>query len=84
MNIQQLIFSLSRISVVLVIIQLLGGCTAGMFSLEGGIAKFSIPFDFPQPEKQRIQERKMLEEMQRLQEEEGIELYDAGGLDRSS
>ena len=56
-----------RFSVLLISILLLSGCAPGRFSMHEGSAKFSIPFDFPSPQKQSLQEKKMLEEMERLQ-----------------
>ena len=59
---------------------LLSGCASGRFSLNDGWAKFSIPFDFPNPQKQELREKKMLEEMQRLKRETAKQA-EASGMD---
>jgi len=51
----------------ILILFLLSGCASSQLSVNGGTAKFSIPFDFPNMEKQVLRERKMLEEMEKLE-----------------
>lgn len=53
----------------ILILCLLSGCASGRLSLDEGWASFSIPFDFPKPEKQELRGKKMLEEMERLKAE---------------
>ena len=50
----------------ILILFLLNGCASGKFSVYEGIAKFSIPFDFPDMERQELRRKKMLEEMEKL------------------
>lgn len=55
--------------VLIPILFLLSGCASGMFSVKDGNAKLSIPFDFPKPQKQENQEKKIPEETEELKEE---------------
>ena len=46
------------------ILFLLNGCAPGSFSVDDGIAKFSIPFDIPGSQKQEPRETKILQELE--------------------
>ena len=45
---------------------LIAGCSSAKLT-EGGKIKFSVPFDFPKSSEQELREKKILEEMQRLE-----------------
>lgn len=60
----------------ILILFLITDCSSAKLT-EGGKIRFSIPFDFPQPQKQELREKKTLEKMERLKgevarEEEGF------------
>ncbi len=53
----------------ILILFLLTGCASGLLSVNEGVAKFSIPFDFPKTQEQELREKKILEEIERAEEE---------------
>jgi PBP1b-binding outer membrane lipoprotein LpoB len=51
----------------ILILFLLSGCASGKFSVNGGKAQLSIPFDFPNMEEQELRRKKMIEEMEKIE-----------------